>query len=446
VTAESGKINGVSFPAEQHSLIQEELERVLHSEALRHSEQHRLLLSFLVQKSIEQRGDELKEYSVGIDALKKPESYSPRRDATVRIQVGRLRTRLEEYYKSEGARDPIIFDLPKGGFKVLFQNRRERPPDDLAPVDARLPERRSQVPLPIWICLGLSVLLAAMFGLIARFETARADRVTRLSESLWTPELEAIWSNSPEDKRSLTLSLGTPLFVSLNGIVIRDARSNLWQDDKLPPGIDRIRQALKATDIRPNYDYNGFGETVGALRLYRLLVSRGWDVTFRRSDSLSWDDFKERDVILLGSPKSISHLKSFRDLRIKLAFDVDESRIVNYEPARGEAASYARSPLRDTKYQGVYDGYALVTRLPGVDGAGNLMILGSPNTEGTQAACEYVTSPQGAKELTRELARGGKLPIAYQVLLKVAFQAGVPLTINCIAHRSLKSDPTAVQP
>jgi len=127
-----------------------------------------------------------------------------------------------------------------------------------------------------------------MFGLIARFETARADRVTRLSESLWTPELEAIWSNSPEDKRSLTLSLGTPLFVSLNGIVIRDARSNLWQDDKLPPGIDRIRQALKATDIRPNYDYNGFGETVGALRLYRLLVSRGWDVTFRRSDSLSW--------------------------------------------------------------------------------------------------------------------------------------------------------------
>ena len=106
-------------------------------------------------------------------------------------------------------------------------------------------------------------------------------------------------------------------------------------------------------------------------------------------------------MILLGSPKSISYLKYLRDLHTKAAFEVEEKRIVNYEPANGEAASYARA---DLKRENSYDGYALVTRLPGVDGAGNIMILGSPDTEGTLAAWQYVTSAGGAKELMRELA------------------------------------------
>jgi hypothetical protein len=55
-----------------------------------------------------------------------------------------------------------------------------------------------------------------------------------------------------------------------------------------------------------------------------------------------------------------------------------------------------------------------------------------------------VTSAGGAKELMRELAPGGRpLPDAYQALLKVTFRAGVPLTINCIAHRVLKQNAPA---
>ena len=420
---------------EQQEAVLEELERILKSEALRHSQQHRSLLSYMVHKSIEQRAEELKEYIVGIDALGKPESYNPRRDATVRIQVGRLRARLTEYYLSEGAQDPIVFDVPKGGFKVLFVKRNEAlgagDSTELSLAGASKPWRFGFVP---WFCMVFSLALAVAFALMAHSATVRAERITRLSTSLWTPELKALWAGFLDDKRPLTLSLGTPLFVNVDGVMVRDATWNIWTPGKVPPKIERIGQVLKVTAIQPNYEYNGFGETAGAFWVSRFLVSQGLDLTFRRSNDLTLDDFKERNMILLGSPKSISYLKYVGDLHTKLDFEVEERRIINHEPANGEAPYYART---DGKREGTYYGYALVTRLPGVDSSGNVMMLGSPDTEGTLAACQYITSPNGAKELVNLLApRSRPLPDAYQALLKVAFRAGVPLTVKCIAYRA----------
>jgi hypothetical protein len=420
---------------EHQEAVLEELERVLKSETLRHSQQHRSLLSYMVQKSIEQRAEDLKEYIVGIDALGKPESYNPRRDATVRIQVGRLRARLTEYYLSEGAQDPIVFDVPKGGFKVLFLKRNEPlAAGDLPEVAPPVASKSWRFGLVPWFCTALSVALAVAFGLMAHSASARAERITLLSTTLWTPELKALWAGFLDDKRPLTLSLGTPLFVNVDGVMVRDATWNIWAPDKLPPKIERIGQALKASAIQPDFEYNGFGETAGAFWVSRFLVSQGLDLTFRRSNDLTWDDFKERNMILLGSPKSISFLKYVRDLHAKLDFEVEERRIINHEPVKGEAPYYAQT---GAKSEGTYYGYALVTRLPGVDGSGNIMILGSPDTEGTLAACQYITSPNGAKELLSELApRGRPMPDVFQALLKVSFRAGVPLTVNCIAYRA----------
>jgi hypothetical protein len=427
-------LSELEHPAE----ILEELDRVLKSETLRHSQQHRVLLSYMVQKSIEHRSEELKEYSVGIDALGKPESYNPRRDATVRIQVGRLRARLAEYYSGEGVLDPIIFDVPKGGFKVLFLKRDEPRQSAEQPLSA---PKAARPPVLIWMSMALCLALAIAFGFMARSASARAERLSRLPDSIWTPDLKAVWAGFLDDKRPPTLSLGTPLFVSMDGAVIREATWNLWNPDKLPPKIDHIRQALKAPDVQPNYEYNGFGETAGAFRISRLLVSQGLDLSFRRSNDLTWDDFKERNMILLGSPKSISYLKYLRNLHTTLAFEVEERRIVNFEPAHGEAAFYTRTSVKN---ESTYDGYALVTRLPGVDGSGNIMMLGSPDSEGTLAACQYVTSAGGGKELTHEFATAGhSMPDAYQALLKITFRAGIPLTINCIAHRTLKPNGAA---
>jgi hypothetical protein len=444
VASECSQDDAARLVRERTSLqVQDELARILRSESFRHSEQLRVLLSYLTQRSIEGQAGELKEYSVGIDALGKRDGYSPRQDATVRIQTGRLRLKLEEYFRTEGAADPIVFGFPKGGFKIVFHDRVEPPSSE--PASAGSPALWNRdVHVLRRISLGLAVaLIASIAAAIYAFATRPAPAANLVS-SIWSQDLATIWRPFVESGRPLTVSLGTPLFVSLDGISVRDWTMNQWQKDRLTPALERIRQALHATDVRPSYGYNGFGETAGALGIFRLFVSRGKDVSFRRANALSWEDLKERDMVLLGSPKSIVHLKNLRDLRTKLAFDIEEDRIVNHHPMAGEAGVY---PKAQQSASATYDTYALVTRLPGLDGTGNIMILGSPDTEGTLAACEYVTNPAHAGQLLRELAyRGrGPLPDAYQVLLKVTVRTDVPLAIAGVAHRILQPEAQPVQ-
>ena len=39
------------------------------------------------------------------------------------IYVSRLRQKLDEYYRSEGMADPIVMELPKGRFVIVFRPR-----------------------------------------------------------------------------------------------------------------------------------------------------------------------------------------------------------------------------------------------------------------------------------------------------------------------------------
>src|SRR5436305_1432376 len=57
---------------------------------------------------------------IGIEAFGKPESYDPKQDSIVRLQIGRLRQKLAVYYQGEGAADPVLVGLPKGAFKLTF--------------------------------------------------------------------------------------------------------------------------------------------------------------------------------------------------------------------------------------------------------------------------------------------------------------------------------------
>src|SRR5580704_563868 len=102
-----------------HSQIQ----RILQSKAFRTSEVHRSLLIYLAEKSLEGTADGLKEYTVGLDVFAKPASFDPRQESAVRMHVARLRQKLAEYYRTEGAGDAVIVDLPKGGFKMTFEPR-----------------------------------------------------------------------------------------------------------------------------------------------------------------------------------------------------------------------------------------------------------------------------------------------------------------------------------
>src|ERR1700748_2706097 len=186
--------------------IQQQIERIVHSEQFRSSEVLRRLLAFLSEKAIAVEADNLKEYVVAIDGLGKSSTYDPQHNSAVRIQMGRLRQRLAEYCRTEGKDDPMIVDLPKGRFRLTFQLRTsvETFSDDIASVPAPsvpsiqafdLPPGGTPKPLLLRLVGGLLmvVLLLAMGYLVGR-TTARSNvsnRSTQALGALWAAVLNA---------------------------------------------------------------------------------------------------------------------------------------------------------------------------------------------------------------------------------------------------------------
>ena len=62
----------------------------------------------------------MKEYTIALEVFDRSADYDPAVDATVRVEAGRLRSRLREYYAEEGVADRLIFSLPKGGYRVVL--------------------------------------------------------------------------------------------------------------------------------------------------------------------------------------------------------------------------------------------------------------------------------------------------------------------------------------
>jgi TolB-like protein/tetratricopeptide (TPR) repeat protein len=100
-----------------------QLERILASQAFRKAGRLSRLLQYLVEETICGRGDQLKEYSVGLEVFGRGESFDPRTDSVVRVEVSRLRVKLQAYYASEGGGDPVLIDLPKGSYLPVLALR-----------------------------------------------------------------------------------------------------------------------------------------------------------------------------------------------------------------------------------------------------------------------------------------------------------------------------------
>ncbi len=98
--------------------------RISESAAFKHSERRQNFLRYIVEEALAGRADRLKGYVIATEVFGRPASFDPQIDPIVRIEAGRLRDKLHEYYATEGRADTIVIDLPKGSY-VRRQNSGE---------------------------------------------------------------------------------------------------------------------------------------------------------------------------------------------------------------------------------------------------------------------------------------------------------------------------------
>lgn len=100
-------------PADQ---VRDALERILASEVFARSERARDLLRYIVDQDLAGHADRLKGFSIGVDVFGKDDRFDPATDTVVRVQAGRLRDLLDQYYAGEGAGDTLRIAVPRGSY------------------------------------------------------------------------------------------------------------------------------------------------------------------------------------------------------------------------------------------------------------------------------------------------------------------------------------------
>ena len=101
--------------------IQTQLERILDSEGFSSSRRLCQFLRYVVEHTLQGQADQIKQYTVGVEAMGFPTTFDPQANPTVRIHARKLRRELDRYYLTEGRDDPILIEIPKGAYVPVFR-------------------------------------------------------------------------------------------------------------------------------------------------------------------------------------------------------------------------------------------------------------------------------------------------------------------------------------
>jgi hypothetical protein len=444
-----------------------QLEKVLQSRALQNSESLKAFLRFVVERTVNNDEAQLKEYTIATEVFGRNSDYDSRIDSVVRVQAGRLRAKLQEYYTTEGKGDKIVIDLPKGHYHPVFNHALHAPaatapeqtpsanghPAEAAPTQAHVEIHTSLVPaseartwrmLPVVLSGAIAILVLAV--LVLAYLNHELRRHT-LAESAFNnaEEVKAVWSAFLDDPEPPLIVLSSPAVYRFTNKA--DPEALTQRAIKLTP--EQARTMQESPEFKGQWAggddprllpslgmYTGMGEAIGLSRLTDLFRSASREILLKQSRQVSAADLKYRNVVLLGS---IYVNEWSRKLPTNEVFvHTFSATIENRDPQPGEEREY--KPRHDEQTGELRVDYALITVKPNISGENAVMTLAGIYSEGTEAAAEFVTTRNHMAVLAqrlRQLGGQGAPPKYYQALLRVEAENGTPTTITLIALRPL---------
>ncbi|PWU10069.1 MAG: hypothetical protein C5B51_04915 [Terriglobia bacterium] len=130
--------------------VRAELEKILASQTFRTARAQANFLRYVIEETLSGRGDQIKEYSIGVEVFGRGKSFDPRVNNIVRAEANRLRTRLAKYYDTDGAQNTVRIELPKGGYTPAFVEETSSAP----PNRARIPSWKVAALLFVFLVLA----------------------------------------------------------------------------------------------------------------------------------------------------------------------------------------------------------------------------------------------------------------------------------------------------
>ena len=386
--------------------VRGQLDRIFSSAPFQRSRRLQDFLRYITDLTLHERQEDINEFLIGVEVFGRGPDYNPSEDSIVRRQAHALRQKLDEYYASEGANDPIVVEVPLGRYIPAFRQRKTPPvtlQEPSASAMAKASGRAAQPRWGAWLWVtAVAVALAFAVGRVSVYSPASA----RSGELRPSADVLELWGPWLAADRGPLIVFSSPLTGVVKRFELPLVPDNVPSPLELTGEMERrFRQRLEIPGggnlyIWPTVTSAKTGEALGAVPLSALFAAKGMRPRATLSRLLTWEAFRHENIIALGHSEQ-NHVVG--PLLEKYALHLTETdgerdrRIVNAAPAGDEP------PYYEIQYAEEDDGatleYVLISMLPGLDDGRELLLVSGLNTQATLVGIEFLTDPELARAL-----------------------------------------------
>jgi hypothetical protein len=414
---------GVTASGMERAQYAAAIDRLASSRVLHGSESLCRLLRYLAEHSLQNPGVPIKEYQIATEVFGRPADFDPHLDSAIRVQAGRLRLKLAEYYAAEGEHDPIVVELPKGNYTLSFHPRAltaKASPE--VPGRAEQVRRRRRI-LFSWAAgvIAISILLAAaVAALVVKWQNHLSSDAVSSTRAPVSPVYRTFWKGFVSGTAESWVVFSNAAFVG-----------------RPETGMRYRNPASDAGSVILDH-YTGVGEVLAVHELDHVFHLFGREARVKRGSLFSLDDAKNNDLIFVGSPaenlslRDIPMTQQFVFQRLASGPRKGDLAVVNLQARAGEPAYFVGSPPNVA----LSEDYAVIALSKGMDPSDAVLILAGASTIGTQAAVEYVCHEDSLSQLLARLNVAPDTELKpFEVVLRVKVARGVPVESNIVAVR-----------
>jgi hypothetical protein len=425
----------------ESDLAQETLRKILASDALEKSETSQRVLRYLAERAF--RGETPKELEIAIDVFGRDATFNSGEESLVRVAVRGLRRRLHDYYAGAGLDDEWRFDLPKGGYRLVWMRRDaaaavEEPPASLesepetpASVPAnRLPDRSSW--LRAW---SIAATLLLGLSLVFNLYQSRTTSSFALDPKIAPIARTAFWSGIIDSDRPLMLVVGDGfMYTNVDPVTgrvqyIRDRDINTSEELRIflsqNPSLAQGRGQRYTSMLQKS-------TALGMTSVLRLVSHPGRTIEVRLPDDVQVEDIRRYDIVYVGPISRLGPLAGYYETQSRYRYEPELSAIRDTETNR--------TFLPDGPFTEKHTEYALAARFVGP--SDNHIVILTPGTRnsGMLQIIRMFTTPEGLADLQKKLdEQGAKNNGSFEVLLSVtSFRltdvAGELLAVHPLPH------------
>ena len=378
------------------SNYQKEIDKILNSSEFRNSASYTKLLIYLYEAA--KQSKHLSENIIAFDVFGRDVHFNPSEDTIVRVYIHELRKKLNIYYRTEGRKEKIHLEIPKGCYDLVFNG-----------VDSHKIKSGLKYVLPVVFSL---LVLSIIINLFLVFKN---NRIQKSYQTI--PRNDPIWTEFINDEKPVLIVIGNLFFFREYSKelgkyrVVRDLDIN--SRAQLDLEYPKIFKNYPDNIEKIEYSYLVEFASWGLIDLLPVFYSYHKNVELRLSTDMMPKDLCDYNIIFIGYFKAMGIFDTyFKNSSLKI---LQERKILLKSEDSDSLFTFSSNgaPIEE------HTDLAMAVKFPGPND--NVIVLLSGFTlTGTLRIIENYSSPENLQLIQNEfIDKYQRVPQYFECICRV---------------------------